>query len=234
MLDFKRLNKEIQESFQILNLVQNLHILAQILNHPTPKESKESSYDWIRGIMKKYNALDSYLFFHQGKYMWYSKKHQKPKKLKYDEKYEILEDGKILYNGVKYPKYRLILPNDNFFTMGYWSHPCVAMHLNHIDSLKLYINSHIDAFIERGGKTSIERKLKIENLDNIEYPKWALDSNFHENHKAALLTKEITRKEKSHYCNFPDFQKAYHLYLTNSPVPENKSASDFKYYMWPK
>ena len=231
LLDFKRLNKQVTEALQILKLIESFHILGKIFKDPVPKDSYKC-YDWIRSIKKKYDALEYYLFFHQGKYAWYKKKHPNPQRLKYNEKYEIIENGKILYKEKIYDKYCLVLPEDNFFSLGFWSHPAVLMYINYPDSLKLYINAHIDEFISRGGKTSLSRKCKIKNT-NIEHPIWVLDPIFHTNHKAALLSKELARNEKPHYINFKDFKEAYELYSISPPVNKTESKSDFNYYIWP-
>lgn len=231
-LDFKRLNKQITEALQILNLVESFHVLGEIYKDPVPKDPYKC-YDWIRKIKKKYDSLDVYIFLHQGKYVWLPKNKPKPQKLKYYEKYEI-KDRKIIYNGKEYNKYELVLPGDNLFTLGFWSHPIVIMFLNHPDSLKLYINAHIDEFIFQGGKTSLSRKCKIDkNINEVEHPIWALDEKFHENHRAALLTKEIARNETPHYINYKEFKNAYDLYLTNPPKEKTISSSDFNYYIWP-
>lgn len=230
LLDSKRLNKQIVEAEQILNLVESFHVLGKMFEDPVPKDNYKC-YDWIRKIKKKYDALTHILFLHQGKYIWYNKNKPRPKKLRYDEEYTI-EGDIIIYRGEKYPKFSLILPGDNYFTLGFYSHPIVLMYLNYSDSLKYYINSHLDEFIAKGGKPgAIKRKCKI-NCENIVHPPWALDPKFHENHKAALLTKEIVRKEKPHYINFKDFRIAYNSYIGVKPTNPD-SQSDFSHYMWP-
>jgi len=234
-LDFRRLNKQIVESHQILTLVESFHVLGKMFNDPVPSDNYKC-YDWIRKIKKQYDALSHSLFLHQGEYHWYNKKRPVPKKLKYDEKFEILETGEIIYKGEKYPKFSLVLPGDNFFgKLGFYSHPAVLMFLNYPDSLKHYINSHIDEFIKQGGKSGCEkRKCKIKiPTENIIHPPWALDQKFHQNHKEALLTKEIARNEKPHYTNFPDFHEAYNFYLKKEIPTNPDSSSDFSHYIWP-
>jgi Pyrimidine dimer DNA glycosylase len=230
-LDFKRLNKQITEALQILNLVESFHILSQYFQDPIPKNPYKC-YDWLRKIMKQYKELDYYLFLHQGKYVKYKKFNDNPKRLSYDEKYEILEDGSIFYKDKTYPKFSLVLPNDNFFTMGFWSHPIVLMFLHHPDSLKIYINAHLEEFLARGGKKETNaRRCKIDKtVDEAEHPIWTLDSVFHLNHKAALLTKEIYRNEPKHYIYFKDFREAYNYYLDIEPTC--KSNGEFKHYLW--
>jgi hypothetical protein len=229
-LNFQRLNKQTVEAQQILNLVESFHKLAELFKSPVPTDPYKC-HAWTREIMKKYNNMDDILFLHQGKYVWYRKSKVRPIKIRYDEEYEIQEDGSILYDGVIYPKYSLVLPEDNFFSMGFWHHPCVLMWLNYVDSLRLYINAHVLEFISQGGKPgAIKRMCKINN-DNIIHPPWALDPVFHENHKAALLTKELVRKEPPFFINFRDFKVAYNSYVGKKAT--NKSTSDFDHYIWP-
>jgi len=231
-LDFKRLNKQILEGTQILELVKNFHVLGEIFKDPVPKNPYEC-YAWIRKIKKKYDSLNYYLFLHQGGYAWIKKDKPKPIKIRYDEKYEITENGNIIYKGEKYLKYSLVLPGDRFYSLGFWAHPVVIMWLNHPESLKLYINEHLDEFIARGGKaSSINRKYSLKS-EKIEHPVWTLDEKIHINHKAALLTKEIVRKEAEWYINFKDFVFAYNFYTNSPPKNKTKSTSDFEYYIWP-
>ena len=232
-LDMKRLNKQVTEAHQILTLVESFHVLGKMLDDPVPKDNYKL-HEWIRRVKKKCDKLSHILFLHQGKYCWYSKDKPKPKKLKYDEEYLLKDNGDIEYKNKIYKKYSLILPGDNFFSLGFYSHPMVIMYMNYPDSLKAYINAHLLEFIARGGKPgSIKRMCKIKvTEDQITHPPWALDPKFHENHKAALLTKEIARKEKPHYIHFPDFVQAHEFYLTQEPTNPN-SSSDFSHYMWP-
>lgn len=234
-LDKSRLWKNVLEALQILDLVKSYHYLGLLFNIPCPKDPYLIKA-WTKTIMKQYNTLTHYVFYHQRKYVYYRKTKTKPQKIKYDEKYKIQDDGSILYKEKVYPKYSLVLPGDIFMSMGFCYHPVVIMWMNHIDSLKLYINEHIDEFISRGGKAgTIKLKFKIDNIDKIEHPIWTADENFHINHRAALLTKEISRKEKDWYINKKDFQSAYEYY-SKPPLSiktNTKSTSSFDYYFWP-
>lgn len=231
-LDKSRLWKQALEALQILNLIKSFEVLAEVYKSPCPKNPYKIK-DWINTIMKQYKSLNYYLFLHQKKYMWYKKDRIKPKKIKYDEEYKINDDGTIFYNGKNYPKYSLVLPGDNFMSLGFYSHPVVVMWMNHSESLKLYINCHIDEFLVRGGKPGVEKlKFKI-NENNIEHPIWTLDPEFHKNHKAALLTKEIVRKESEWYIKKRDFKIAYNYYIEKTDIKVNKSTSSFQYYIWP-
>lgn len=182
--------------------------------------------------MKQYKELDYHIFLHQGEYVKYKKINPPPQRLSYDEKYEILKDGSILYENKKYPKFSLVLPGDNFFSMGFAMHPITLMFLHHPESLKLYINAHLDEFLARGGKKeTVKRSCKIDKtVDEVDHPIWTLDSSFHLNHKAALLTKEISRNEPKHYIYFKDFREAYNYYLDIPPTC--KTEGEFKHYIW--
>ena len=235
-LDKGRLWKQVLESLQILNLVESFHILGQMFNLPCPKDPYLIKA-WTKEIMEKYKKLDSYVFLHQGEYVWYNKKNEKPLKIKYDEDYSINEDGSIIYKEKKYAKYTLILPTDNLMTMGFWAHPAVIMWMRHSNSLKLYINAHLEEFLERGGKPgTVKMMCKIDvPVNDIIHPIWTYDSNFLKNHKAALMTKEIVRKEKPWYILKSDFKLAYDYYLNHPPVStlKAKTTSSFEYYIWP-
>lgn len=245
-LDFKRLNKQIIESIQILDTIESYEILSQIFENPIPEE-KGKLKTWTREIMKKYKNLNYYIFKHQNTYVQYYKNNKNlPEKVPYDETYSINEDGSIQYKGKKYKKYTLILPGDKFITQGYCYHPIILMYMKHKDTLKLYINSCIDVFVERGGKKGVSsRKYDLSYLYSqnvkMEHPSWCKDPKFHENHKAALLYKELERKEKPWYIHFPDFVEAYLKYfvstddvtpLSNAPAPYNPKAANFPFYIW--
>ena len=232
-LDKSRLWKQVLEAIQILNLVKSYHILGEIFKSPCPKNPYLIKA-WSQEILKKYKKLEYYVFYHQGEYVWIEKS-PKLLKVRYDQNYKILEDGSILFQGKKYPKYGLYLPGDLYLTMGFASHPIVIMWMNHIESLKLYINCHIDEFLERGGKKETEMlKYKID-YSKLEHPIWSSDPEFHRNHKAALITKEIVRNEKPWYINKPDFQSAYDYYSQESvkgSLTKTKTTSSFEYYIW--
>ena len=116
--------------------------------------------------------------------------------------------------------------------MGFVSHPIVICWVNYKDSLKMYINDHIDEFLSRGGKAET-KKLKCKISSKVGHPICFLDSAFHENHKAALLTKELVRKEEPWYIKKKDFRDAYRKYQSLPPTCKIKSTSDFQHYRWP-
>jgi hypothetical protein len=242
------LNKQITEAIQILDSIEGYYILSETFESPIPADNMKL-YEWTRDVMKKYKKLSHYIFRHQGKYIWYpktdenGKKYDKPLKVRYDEKYEIHEDGTITYKGKKYKYGQLVLPGDLFIQFGFVYHPVVLMYLRYRTSLKCYINACIDEFVKRGYKAdSIKKKYKIETpFEEIRHPQWTSDPVFHENHKAALLYKEYDREEPEWYCHFPDFVEAHSKYYSNkyneireeTPVPQNEKSANFQFYIWP-
>ena len=89
--------------------------------------------------------------------------------------------------------------------MGFSTHAAVRMWYGYNDSLKLYINAHIETWIARGYKNN----MKTYNVDiNSLRPAWTLDPSFHQNHRAALFDKETKRKEPAWYVEMDDFVNA--------------------------
>lgn len=82
--------------------------------------------------------------------------------------------------------------------LGFARHPEVWSWYHHPDSLKHYINCHIEQWIERGFKNTMDIYQDVENSDR---PKWTFDEKIFINHKQSLLKKEIERKEKDWYIN---------------------------------
>lgn len=97
--------------------------------------------------------------------------------------------------------------------LGFCNHPAVRMWYDYPECLKHYINCHIDEWISRGYKNT----MIFYDVDDFEYPSWCLDSNFHMNHKSALLKKEIDRNEKPWYVLKEEF----------------KNLDEFVDYIWP-
>jgi hypothetical protein len=72
-------------------------------------------------------------------------------------------------------------------------------------ALCAYINAHIQEWISRGYLNT----MKMYTLKGTEEkPSWALDKNFHQNHRGALLLKEIDRKEAPWYSKKKEFVEA--------------------------
>ena len=85
--------------------------------------------------------------------------------------------------------------DERVIKMGFCNHPIVEMWFGYEDALKEYINAHIEEWIHRGYKNTMKRY----EVNAKIYPEWCEWDYFHENHKSALLAKELDRNEKPWY-----------------------------------
>jgi len=112
--------------------------------------------------------------------------------------YILQEDGLIEH----YDKDKIVLEsNQRVIKMGFSTHPIVEMWFGYEDALKEYINAHIQEWIKRGYKNT----MKIYNVKAKRYPDWISWEHFHDNHRGALIAKEIDRNEKIWYQEKEDF-----------------------------
>lgn len=94
--------------------------------------------------------------------------------------------------------------DERLIKMGFCNHPAVEMWYGYEDALKEYINAHIEEWIARGYKNT----MKTYAVKAKEHPEWTEWSEIHENHKGALLKKELDRAEKPWYQNMQNFLSA--------------------------
>jgi len=80
---------------------------------------------------------------------------------------------------------------------GFYKHPAVLAWVGHITGLCDYTNKCIDEWVHRG-YTNYMRKYAVRN---ISYPWWASCPAIHMSHRAALMRKELLRKETPWYVN---------------------------------
>lgn len=112
--------------------------------------------------------------------------------------YILEEDGLIEH----YDKENIVLEaNQRVIKMGFSTHPIVEMWFGYEDALKQYIDAHIQEWIKRGYKNT----MKIYNVKAKRYPDWVFWEHFHDNHRGALIAKEIDRDEKIWYQEKEDF-----------------------------
>jgi hypothetical protein len=183
-LDRARLGKQRVEAYQILNLITDLSILSQGYNWPMPEDNKQWKI-WVKEIAGKYKKSNHKFIVESEKLI------QVDKSTTRDD----LSTGQ-----------RLI-------TLGFVHHPIVRAWLGWPESLKMYINAHIDEWKARGYKNTMV-KYQIES--NVVHPPWVTDSNIHKNHYSSLLKKEKERQEKPWYIGM-------NLYVV----------SEFEEYIWP-
>jgi hypothetical protein len=115
--------------------------------------------------------------------------------------YILCEDGLIEYED---KKNITLEPNQRVIKMGFSTHPAVEMWYGYEDALKEYIDAHINQWIKRGYKNT----MKIYNVKAKKYPGWVYWEHFHDNHKGALLKKELDRNEKPWYQNMKLFTES--------------------------
>ena len=224
--DMRRLGKGRLESFQILNIIQNLNLLGKLWEFPYVPTCM-SLREWSQILVRKYKSLPYIYIIRDGQCYGINKLltiEIKPgctliytlinKKYIFTRAVNLIVqrtstdiyvlDGKDKYkiaNNIPAP----LVENDYIVKVGYAINPIVRMWYGYEDALKHYINAHIDEWIRRGYKNTMKRYIVPENFER---PKWTYDEELHKNHRAALLDKEITRKEKPWYVHMKDFVEA--------------------------
>lgn len=119
--------------------------------------------------------------------------------------YLLKDDKMIEYHGDKKTK---MGPDERLIKMGFCNHPAVEMWYGYEDALMEYIDAHIEEWIDRGYKNT----MKIYGVKAKIHPKWCDWRELHENHKGALLKKELDRLEKPWYQNKDDFVQVEPFY----------------------
>lgn len=79
-------------------------------------------------------------------------------------------------------------------TGGWVNHPAVKMWAGYEEALCMYMNTCIEQWIKRGYKNTMQFVIMP---DEIEYPSWLGNSEFHASHRSNLL-----RKDYEHYSKF--------------------------------
>ena len=209
-LDSRRLNKQKLEAKQILTVLEYLKILSEIYNIPKPNNPYEY-YEWIRIVAKKYKNEPYHLLYRNGQ--WHQiDKLIKMEKIKSDEiiigigpQFKLKNINTLKYRYVD--KDKLLMSNEIWITLGYVYHPIMLMWLGHEESLKKYINAHIDEWIRRGGKNTMKLYDFSDKNTQPKQPKWTYDIAIHRCHKSNLLRKEIENNETKHYQLLNNFQE---------------------------
>ena len=196
LLDYKKLGKQRVEAYQILNICCWLIGLGKIYNEKLPTDPYKV-YDWIRLITKIYKA-DSHFYVFSSRFVESEKmdfsttsdykmfsKTNSYYKLKFSDEFVILDDSVLCKNST-YPRKYCIFP-DEFFVdkLTFVYHPAVLMWICYTESLKDYINAHVEEWVARGYKNSYP-KLKVESSIN---PFWTNDYEFHKRHRSNLVRK---------------------------------------------
>jgi len=241
LLDNTRLGKQRVEALQILNALYQLRFMAKYLGIPdypigidTPKEQRTA---WIIQVLSAFK-MAGYKALHVKSNMIVQYFHGQLLPRKPDSGNQLLHDPmtnivyevkgkkqKIIASG---PADSFILPGEELITTGYRRHPIVAAFLGFEDCLKQYINAHIDVWISRGKNNTMK---KYDVPDNVPRPSWTIDEKVINNFKAALMAKEIDRKEPAWYLKFPDFVEAWATTADNARQV-NQFASQLQTDQW--
>lgn len=124
----------------------------------------------------------------------------------------------------KIPRDKIVLPEDEYYTLGFSQHAIVKMWVGYEDSLRMYINQHIDVYCtnktKSGGNCSISiEKYTIPKLKTHDHPWWIVHyDGVVWSHRAALLRKERFRGESAWYTLNPKFLKTPGEYLNSGYV----------------
>lgn len=174
LLDQKRLPNQRREAFQILCHVQRLKAMGDLLVTPLPTDPY-LWYNWVRQVVKDYRQ-------------WSSTQHLQLVRI----------NGQWTTTQMDY----IVGQNDLTIRFGYIYHPAVLMWIGYEESLKMYLNAHILASIERG----IKNNMKIYEIPtDVIRPPWTYDHDFITRHRAVLLKKELDRHETPWYQLKPEF-----------------------------
>lgn len=200
-LDRQRLGKQRVEAYQILNNLIKLRDLGEYFGIPPPEHhmTREERENWVRSITS--NLDDRVCVIRDGKVQVLDETSRKP----WPGSSKIQEGDKIFEQlGKKrriwYPSYEP-KEGDIKITKGFMHHPALTMWVGHEESLKDYINAHIDEWVERGYNNTME-KYEVQNPIR---PRWCDDEEIHKNHRASLFLKELSRHEPEWYVNLDLF-----------------------------
>lgn len=248
-LDIERLFKQIVEAKQILDILNQIRLVADYFDWGyydivNLDELELSSYDVISNyldrvkiylkIKKRYSELPIRLFIRDGEICEISKKKKIYRINKTVDKWVDNNDGtvtiwvnksthprklvnsRILTHNDEYnlsfgkrfksripclfSKDDVCFPEDTYISLGFGQHAINKMWVGYENSLKEYINSHIDVYLTKKKKNGDNRKTSISKYDLsneiIIHPWWLTRTNCVVlSHRASLLRKTYTRKD---------------------------------------
>lgn len=221
-LDKQRLLKQIVEASQILNILKQLKKIAKLeswelykpFNDATSSPEEIYSHflervDWVKQTRSRYLSLEYRYAFINGKMQKYNKK-ELPRKLQQKDKF-VLEGSRVKIGDKYFERNHIALPEDKIFSLGFSQHAIVKMWIGYEQSLKEYINAHIDSYCTKKKKNGENCSIKIKKFELPEFilhPWWLVYfDGVVLSHRASLLRKEYYRKESIHYFSNPDFTK---------------------------
>jgi hypothetical protein len=184
-LDNRRLGKQRVEAYQILNLIENIRILSNQCGIRCMGDFQE----FVREI-KKWYQKKPFVYILSGDFLI--------EHLKQGDEHEEWNKNKIT-----------VETGERVIKMGFCNHPIVEMWFGYEDALKEYIDCHIDEWMARGYKNTMKRY----GVKGGEKPVWCGWKKFHDNHKGALINKEVDREEKIWYQKMDDFVEVKENYV---------------------
>jgi hypothetical protein len=90
--------------------------------------------------------------------------------------------------------------------IGWANHHAVTLWIGFSEALAHYYNCHVIEWEARGYNNNSQELIQLP--EEVYVPFWTQLHSFHQNHRAALIEKEIDRKEKIWYQNQKKFLEA--------------------------
>ncbi len=195
-LDRQRLGKQRVEAKQILDILQDLHFIAEKLNShfQNNKFNFPHNEDIARMFLDRCDWVDLVRNTYTNQYPYIWLQHRSTRKIVHIKRADKSKIDKQTY--------RVVLG-------GFSGHPAVKMWCGHEQSLKHYINACIDEWIARGYQNNMERYTSSSLFPFLvnDQPWWTKCPLFHQNHIVALLRKEYERSEPTWYWKNKSFTK---------------------------
>lgn len=227
-LDKRRLNKQIVEAYQILNILESIQTIVKYFKFTIPYKFTNASNDfrfspakiidrylerlqWYKNAIQQYKNQDVYLAYIDKTLVVIPK----TKKYIVVKKNFIIDKKSIIVTTkqttTRYARKDVLLPGDRVLKLGFCHHPIVKMWLGYKNALREYINIHIDEYCcnrynKNGklGKTSI-KKYTIQKA--VVYPWWC-QTYVINSHKASLLRKSEKHEiDAKWYNSIPSIKK---------------------------
>jgi hypothetical protein len=180
--------------------------------------------EWVKFVRKEYLSKDFRYAKIDGSIVTFPK-NKLPSRIYNTDRYEIHGNDVYVYktksklenyvseSNEKYkviPRNKIILPSDELFTLGFSQHAIVKMWVGYENSLKKYINAHIDVYCSLTKKDGTFFTMNIQKYqikaDKVHHPWWITKyKGVIFSHRASLLRKEISRNESVHYQHIKHF-----------------------------
>lgn len=195
-LDSRRLNKQIVEATQILNILNDAKIISSKLNIPYDIDDKESGILFFEKIKIFKNVFSEYK---KKKYFGICNKLTNEYFFTLNEKEYLTKFDPLIHRKIT--------------GKGFINHPTTLSWIGFEIALQHYINLCIDEWLLRGNKL---KKQKYIITQEVKYPFWCTSKPMINSHKSAVIRKEISRNEKEWYL----LQKSL-LKIINTPYISN-------------